>query len=178
VSVLSTQIDSFRLGTKHIFRLIFNSDHFFASFIFLFYHFQADPDRTVAIAKHQQIESVKIMVLCAKKYDFMEMTEISRDNILSSGPARFQALSAFHPSITSRQSHCFGTKLSTSFPSALFDTLVKLEVVFSHMSNFYHTDQQVKKKTLEIHAFCRSLVNIYQVMIFLFCVFVHFIRIF
>ena len=102
------------------------------------------------------------MVLCANKYNFMEMTEILRDNILSSGPARFQALSAFHPSITSRQSHCFGTKLSTSFPSILFDTLVKLEVVFSHMNNFYHTDQQVKK-TLEIHAFCRSLVNIYQV---------------
>ena len=90
---------------------------------------------------------MKIMVLCATKYDFMVMSEVSRDNILSSGPARFHSLSAFHRSITSRQSYCFGTKLSTSFPSALFETLIKLKVVVSHISNFYHTDQRVKKNS-------------------------------
>jgi hypothetical protein len=41
----------------------------------------------------------------------MVMTEAERDNIFSSGPARFQLLSAYHSGITGRFVGNFGSKL-------------------------------------------------------------------
>ena len=77
------------------------------------------------MAKGRQIEATKLMVACASPYVCMAMTERERDNVLSSGPARFQLLSAFHPSLTSRQSGNLGSKLATSFPRPLFDIMIK-----------------------------------------------------
>jgi hypothetical protein len=56
------------------------------------------------------------MVSCCKSHDFMDMTELRRDQLLSSGPSRFHRLCAYHPSITSRFLENFGPKLSHSFP--------------------------------------------------------------
>ena len=93
----------------------------------------------------------------------MKMSEIDRDNLLSSGPARFQFLSAYHADITSRLPENFGDKLTTSFPAGLFDTLLKLEAVNSHLTTFPCDDVSMLAKTKEMICFCKSLVNIYQV---------------
>jgi hypothetical protein len=98
----------------------------------------------------------------------MEMTEVARDNILSSGPARFQLLTAFHPTITSRPVEKFSRKLSTSFPRPLFEVMVTLEVVIAHQNKLSHDDPLVKVTTDRIQRFCKSLANIYQVIFYYF----------
>ena len=103
------------------------------------------------------------MVSCHKTYDCMVMTETDRDNILSSGPARFQLLTAYHPGITGRFSENFGSKLSTSYPKGLFCVLLKLEVVTAHLKKTQFCDEMVLSKTNEMVKFCRALSNIYQV---------------
>ena len=140
------------------------STYFHFSTIFKPFIFQADPESTLLTARYQQNEAVKLMVLCAKKHNCMEMTVVARDNILSSGPARFQLLSAFHPTITARSVENFSRKLSTSFPRPLFEVMVKLEVVIAHLNNFAHADPLVKVTTDKIQRFCKSLANIYQVI--------------
>ena len=108
------------------------------------------------------------MISCHKTYDCMVMTEVERDNILSSGPARFQLLSAHHPGITGRYVSTLGSKLSTSYPAGLFEILLKLEVVGAHLKHFRFTDGMVLSKTRELMRFCWALSNIYQVRPFLF----------
>ena len=104
------------------------------------------------------------MVSCHRPHDCTAMSEKSRDRILSSGPSRFQRLSAFHPGISSRLSANLGSKLSNSFPSVLFETICKLEVVIAHMGDCCHSDNEVYKKTQELMRFCYALSNIYQVL--------------
>jgi hypothetical protein len=41
--------------------------------------------------------------------------------------------------------------------------MVKLDVIYAHMRNYYHTDAVVGGTTKEIVLFCRSLANLYQV---------------
>ena len=103
------------------------------------------------------------MVNCFTLHNCMKMSELERDRLLTSGPARFQRLSAFHPTITARQSQNLGSKLSTAFPRGLFDIMLRLDVVSAHMRNFYHTDSVEGSRTREIIKFCLSLSNIYQV---------------
>ena len=107
----------------------------------------------------------------------MSMTENARDNLLSSGPARFQLLTAFHPTITSRKVECFGSKLSHSFSRALFETMVKLDVVSAHMRKYCHSGDGVDLKTTEIIKFCRSLAHIYQVFFYFWNIFTIFEKI-
>ena len=103
------------------------------------------------------------MVACHKPYDCMTMSEVDRDRILSSGPARFQLLSAYHAGITGRLLENFGRKLSTSFPRNLFEIILKLEVVRAHLTRFNCNDMAVLSKTNEMLRYCRALSNIYQV---------------
>ena len=114
------------------------------------------------------MEAVKLTIMCFSPHDCMKMTEKARDRILSSGPARFQRLSAFHPSITARPPTVLSTKLSTSFPRALFNVILKLEVVSAHIGNSFITDHIILHKTRELVSFCRSLSNIYQVIFYIF----------
>ena len=80
----------------------------------------------------------------------MQMSAEMRDNIITSGPARFQLLSAFHPSFTSRQIHYLGPKLSIAFPKSLFETIYKVDIVVAHIKAFKHTDPTIQAKTLKI----------------------------
>jgi hypothetical protein len=101
------------------------------------------------------------------------MSEKNRGNLITSGPARFSFLSAFHPGITSRQVHYLGPKLSISHPTELFDVICKLEIVTSHISHYAHTNQMVICRTDELKIYCKSLSRIYQVFTFLFKVDLH-----
>ena len=98
----------------------------------------------------------------------MLMSEVKRDQILSSGPARFQRLTAFHPTITMRQVSNLRDKLATSFPPQLFNVICRLEVVYAHLTNHLPFDSQYLPKTREMMAFCKSLCNVYQVFFFYF----------
>ena len=91
---------------------------------------------TVLTAKKHQIDAAKLMIACRAPYNCMVMSEVERDNILSSGPARFQLLATYHPGITGRLVENFGRKLSTSYPRNLFDVVLKLEVVNAHLRFF------------------------------------------
>ena len=93
----------------------------------------------------------------------MAMTETTRDNLLSSGPARFHFLSAYHPDITGRLPENFGDKLATSFPGGLFGNLLKLEAVHAHLMTYRRDDVVTISKTQEMIRFCRALANIHQV---------------
>ena len=91
------------------------------------------------------------------------MSETDRDNLLSSGPARFYFLSAYHADITGRLPENFGDKLAASFPKELFGNLLKLEAVYSHLTTFPCDDAMMVSQTKEMIGFCKSLANIYQV---------------
>jgi hypothetical protein len=111
---------------------------------------------------------VKVSTNCLQIYDCMLMSEVKRDQILSSGPARFQRLTAFHPTITMRQVSNLRDKLATSFPPQLFNVICRLEVVYAHLTNHLPFDSQYLPKTREMMAFCKSLCNVYQVFFFIF----------
>jgi hypothetical protein len=91
------------------------------------------------------------------------MSENERDNILTSGPSRFQFLSAHHPSITSRQIHYLGSKLSISYPPQLLEIVCKVDVTFAHICHHYPRDPNMEYKTRQIINFCKSPSNINQV---------------
>ena len=127
----------------------------------------------ILTAKQHQIEASKLMIACRAPYNCMVMSEAERDNILSSAPARFQLLTAYHPGITGRLLQNFGRKLSTSFRRNLIDIILKLEVVIAHLEFFYCDDAMVLGKTAEMLKFCRSLSNIYQVCSFFLLILSH-----
>jgi hypothetical protein len=93
----------------------------------------------------------------------MKMSETDRDNLLSSGPARFHFLSAYHADITGRLPENFGEKLANFFPHELFGNLLKLEAVYSYLTTFPSDDAKMVAKTKEMIGFCKALANIYQV---------------
>ena len=64
--------------------------------------FQRSPSLALYRAKKTSEDAVKLMVVCKAPYNFINMTPRERELVLTSGPARFQRLSAYHPSITSR----------------------------------------------------------------------------
>lgn len=94
----------------------------------------------------------------------MKMSEEYRDNLISSGPARFCFLSAFHPNISSRQIHYLGSKLAISQPVGLFEVICKLDIISAHLKKFRHISPRIESRTLELKTFCKALSNIYQVI--------------
>jgi hypothetical protein len=96
------------------------------------------------------------MVSFLKVYDCMLISEVKRDNLLSSGPARFQLISAFHPNITARQISNLGPKLFSSFPKSLFTVICRLEVVLANLKNYLPMD-------IALLPYCNTLSNIYQI---------------
>ena len=103
------------------------------------------------------------MVACKVPYDFTNMTPRERELVLTSGPARFQRLSAYHPSITSRHVENLGSTLPTSYPRDLFTNLCNLEVFMAHVNNFVPVNTELIPPLRIMLKFCSGLSKIYQV---------------
>ena len=108
------------------------------------------------------------MVACRVPYDFVNMSPLERHRVLTSGPSRFQRLSAFHPSITSRYSENLGTTLPSTYPKVLFNILCNLEVFLAHVNNFVPLNVDLLPMLRNMLKFCTSLSKIYQVIFRLF----------
>ena len=134
--------------------------HFYQSFSFFKLHnFQGNPGRTLHEAQLEQVQCAKQIVICLNVHNCMTMSEKTRDNLISSGPARFGFLSAFHPSFTSRQVHYLGQKLSISFPTDLFEVICKLEIVMAHLKKFPPFIPTIQSRTSELKIYCKSFVS-------------------
>ena len=105
------------------------------------------------------------MVGCMASYDFVGMSSQERLRILTSGPARFQRLTAFHPSITSRYIENLGSELPSTFPRSLFTVYCNLEVFSAHINNFIPFNSELRPHIKIMLDFCAGLSKIYQVKI-------------
>ena len=131
-------------------------------------------------AKKSREDAAKLMVGCQGQYDFINMSSLERLRILTSGPARFQRLSAFHPSITSRFVENLGTALPSAYPRTLFTVICNLEVFSTHINNFIPFNSNLRPHLKIMEEFCSGLSKIYQVkfqtILILFIKNVHFVH--
>ena len=118
------------------------------------------------------------MVACKAPYNFANMTTLELERVLTSGPARFQRLSAYHPSITSRYVENLGSTLPTTYPRNFFNNFCNLEVFSAYISNFIPFNQDLQAPLKMMVKFCSALSNIYQVItVFLILVYIYFLSI-
>ena len=86
------------------------------------------------------------------------------DHILNSGTARFQRLTAYHPTITSKYTENLGSTLSATYPRSLFTIFCNLEVFAKHIYNFVSFNANLVPLIKKMLKFCSRSSKVYQVI--------------